>query len=804
MIENQEAVVLQSNQGEMNKCLIEANPIIYKILSDGLYENKIAAIIRELSCNACDAMTENGTLETKNFKVHLPTILEPYFSIRDFGPGLDEEGIARVFTFGMSTRRESNDFNGAFGIGAKSPYAYTKSGFTINSFIDGKCWVYTSLLVDGGPAYIFNEVCDEPDEENGLEIILQVENKDIDRFQEEALYIYYWFDKRPDINITLNYDSYIKLKSEGNSYVKTDYDYYRIKGNNGILIGQVLYNIPRSVLNSFSYQERDLLSKIILKFKIGDLTIMPSRESVDDTDTNREKILSKLNDFLNEVESVVSKNLEKVDNPDSYEGYLEIKNIIKLNEDFLNYQSLEKIYKNYPIYKNLNEILRSPNKISCISSGSYKRISNTRGFSGSMLRFNEKSIIYNRQVSNKILLIDSDIKKYDKYNIIKINLSKFEKNKSNRYDYDDIKKKIIAILRDSFKLDQNHIEKFIFTSDIYNKYLDKFQPTKKAKNVKHSTKKICECESYDLDSLSSFSNLTLNFKDLKESYLYIRIDAKYSNKLITSDGKLLPNARNKVEYISKMLNDINRLQPDLNLIPSSKKLLLIYKTKISDIYLKNEKLIDATKILKEHSKKIIKRDFSELNNFLKSFYDSDKLKYLKNDIEYKSTFLKYLIEKSNIIEEIKNKENETDLYYGSLDESFPVTMIKRPFNIDWIKDYKEIYGKDFLDKLFHKYYSYDMMNMDDDIHRDEIYYLNYTKIKNESEKKYEDLYKLKYKEMLKKILSREEELNIKETELKIIEAGLKMKEKDINDKIYKHMIEFKPKEKNEISIGKEE
>ena len=64
----------------------------FDILSSGLYTDPITAIIRELSCNAYDAHVAAGKPDIP-FEIHIPTRLEPYFSVKDDGIGLSDEDI---------------------------------------------------------------------------------------------------------------------------------------------------------------------------------------------------------------------------------------------------------------------------------------------------------------------------------------------------------------------------------------------------------------------------------------------------------------------------------------------------------------------------------------------------------------------------------------------------------------------------------------------------------------------------------------------------------------------------------------
>ena len=71
---------------------IAMTPAMFSILSDKMYTNKIEAVVREVSCNASDAMKAAGK-EDVPIQVQLPTIFEPWFSVKDTGLGLSDEEI---------------------------------------------------------------------------------------------------------------------------------------------------------------------------------------------------------------------------------------------------------------------------------------------------------------------------------------------------------------------------------------------------------------------------------------------------------------------------------------------------------------------------------------------------------------------------------------------------------------------------------------------------------------------------------------------------------------------------------------
>lgn len=124
-LETTNEAVQTSGGSNSNSFSIAMNGKAFKVLSDTLYKNKIGSIVRELSCNAYDAHIVVGKKDIP-FSIHLPDAFEPWFSVQDSGPGLSPEDIKTVFTvYFESTKDQSNDSIGAFGLGAKTPFSYT-------------------------------------------------------------------------------------------------------------------------------------------------------------------------------------------------------------------------------------------------------------------------------------------------------------------------------------------------------------------------------------------------------------------------------------------------------------------------------------------------------------------------------------------------------------------------------------------------------------------------------------------------------------------------------------------------------
>ena len=114
---------------------------LFSVLSE-LYSRPVDSCIREICTNCNDAHIMSKK-EEKPFIIVLPNPDKKLFnlSIRDFGPGLNEVTISKIFTYGGSSKRDDIDSTGCLGLGAKSPYAITDT-FYVKSFCDGKLTHY--------------------------------------------------------------------------------------------------------------------------------------------------------------------------------------------------------------------------------------------------------------------------------------------------------------------------------------------------------------------------------------------------------------------------------------------------------------------------------------------------------------------------------------------------------------------------------------------------------------------------------------------------------------------------------------
>lgn len=225
---------------------IEMNASMFSMLTRNVYNDVILAPIREWSTNALDSCIAAGI--DPHFDVHLPTISEPTFAVRDYGTGLPESDILGLFSvLGASTKRNSNAYNGTFGIGRMSGLAYSSS-FTVESFHNGQYFSYLITVKDGIPGHIKLSESSTP-EPNGLRLSLAVDARDISKFVEKATFLYRFFDTRPTCNIELSYREPVLTNSNWALYPDLGYNTYVVMANvpyrlNGTPIKGCVVTIP--------------------------------------------------------------------------------------------------------------------------------------------------------------------------------------------------------------------------------------------------------------------------------------------------------------------------------------------------------------------------------------------------------------------------------------------------------------------------------------------------------------------------------------------------------------------------------
>ena len=260
---------------------------LFQILRNNLYSDKPLAVIREYFANATDAHVAAGT-PNRPVAVTMPTDMEPTLVIRDFGFGLDQEGIFNVFaSYGASTKRDSNDAIGGFGIGSKSAFCYVQS-FTIISYFNGTMSMYHAYIDETNIGKV--DLVGKPtptEEENGIEIRIEVKTEDISTFVSTARKLFRHVEVKPIIRGNHELAKYLDEYQDGEVFLSgTDWtithsQYGRREAF--CIMGGLRYPLQIDKLSEECYLWFNSLNskEFFIKCPIGSIKVSSSREALD-------------------------------------------------------------------------------------------------------------------------------------------------------------------------------------------------------------------------------------------------------------------------------------------------------------------------------------------------------------------------------------------------------------------------------------------------------------------------------------------------------------------------------------------
>ncbi len=299
--------VMSGGLQETGAFTIKAGPKAFDILSSNLYQNKILAVIREISCNAADAHKMVGR-PLSEIVVQMPNIADPVFSVRDFGPSMSHSQIMRLYTsYFDSTKDGDNDAIGGFGLGSKSPFSVTDQ-FTVRAWQDGNLRTYAMYKVDGVPtvSLISSEPSSEP---TGIEVSMTVDTTSLSVWAKEANNYFRWWPTLPTIKrlssvpapifSSRNYASVsATMRPDGlpNWVVLNTVDY----AHSGpvVFMGLVPYSLNLTALSKLDADAVDLFQglPLVLVYDVGAVEISPSRETLSYTQATSQRLLATLKD----------------------------------------------------------------------------------------------------------------------------------------------------------------------------------------------------------------------------------------------------------------------------------------------------------------------------------------------------------------------------------------------------------------------------------------------------------------------------------------------------------------------------
>ena len=316
---------IQENRVGIDKSNLD---FITTLLTSNLYSKPLESFFRETVANAYDSHIEAGTEEPILLLIEDTKAYKTYrISIRDYGTGVSPERFEKIYrNIGSSTKRESNDYIGMFGIGRFSCLSCADVAH-ITSYYKGVKYSYI-MYKNGGGINIDKISTSNGDYKDGLEVSIEKYINDLD-FR-DAINGLCLFDK---VYITYKGENYY-LKSVINNFNERKVVHYKNfvccstlrASTNYFKVGNVLY--PGEI--------KDLDTQgLVVELPIGSVDITPNREALQYTDFTNTTIKNQVALVKQELQDLV--NAEVAGNltlEQFYKGFIsESTFVVKLNDD---------------------------------------------------------------------------------------------------------------------------------------------------------------------------------------------------------------------------------------------------------------------------------------------------------------------------------------------------------------------------------------------------------------------------------------------------------------------------------------
>jgi hypothetical protein len=382
------------------------------------YKNNIGSLIRETVSNGFDSHSEVGS--TAPVTVKFDTTETGYsYTVKDVGVGISPERVKIIKTYLKSTKNTTNDQIGGIGIGFKSPLSY-RDYFTIKTVYNGTYYHYIMRKGEIKPSIDLIEKKPLEDVSNYSEVIVDIKNQqDLEKFIKECYNQLYYFN-----NVVIDYDNIIDHfqdyswggfnKNKVKEYLNQDYKviegkhfYCRLDEASSkpnylhISNGNVKYPID---WDNIGLQSNNYTINLGLKFDIGELSVIFTREDIRYTESNIKKVKEKIELVKEELTELINKETKQIS---SFESFINIclqedywLNTINQNipKSLINFDKLElPKYKDIK-FKDISELhlftksIRNYVSLFNLNINSFKKRTN----SGSYIKTND---IYSRDIS---------------------------------------------------------------------------------------------------------------------------------------------------------------------------------------------------------------------------------------------------------------------------------------------------------------------------------------------------------------------------------------------------------------------
>jgi hypothetical protein len=308
MIFKQQTEAIIEQNGEFQESIkmsldMDSAQVLMQILSKNLYSEPIGSTIRETVSNALDSHRKANVTEPVIVTCKPNKDGNYEFSVEDFGIGLDDNDVRNIISkYGKSTKRESDAELGMYGLGFKSPLAYSSSFYFVCRK-DGMERKY--MMYEGEDVNTLDLLFEGPtSERNGVKVIVPIKYYNVDEFKRKikeqlAYFENVFFDvdgvsndftiiRHEDFqHSTLSEDAYVHICLD-DVYYPLDYNKLEIKQRINIPIAlrfslsDGLYPTPNREALRYNREVKDLILNKLKK--VANYFVNKYNEGVTDTD----------------------------------------------------------------------------------------------------------------------------------------------------------------------------------------------------------------------------------------------------------------------------------------------------------------------------------------------------------------------------------------------------------------------------------------------------------------------------------------------------------------------------------------
>lgn len=699
-LEMPEVTVTKSEQFEEENFSIGNLALIMDILRNKMYSNPIRAICQEIMSNGRDAHREVGKNDVA-IQVKLPNHFDSTFHVRDYGPGITPSRMSEVFIrYGESTKRDDNTQTGGFGLGAKTPFAYTDT-FCIVSItpeqiyqdkegsMHENCMVRRQYVAHidetriGKLSLVSSSVSNDA---QGTQIIIDVRRNDFTYFENWVRKTAMYWDVKPKVVGSDHFEwKEINHVLSGNNWFlenpsSSSYEYNNMKA----IVDGITYDISASDVN-IDYGDKNynkistlISSPVRITFDVGDLQLTANRENIENSgkNNNASAIMNRINTIFNDIKNVSQKDIDSCSN--LWEALIKWKS---LKSSSLGKYVDELNYKGKKFTEETTSFALPKNKIEyflCVrkNNGIEPKIKK-----GGYLFFTDTSRVY---------IDDTDSKKPSRGKIATL----FNDNP----DITDIQV-VKYLTTDKKELDE--IEEKFFIQELSSGTLSPIEKTKFVYGKRNSTKRRV-VKGRILDTYATWCEEDIDLENGCDVYVAMH----YGKPVHTDDVK---NEYNSVQ-LSKIVSTYG-----LKIYGISS----MFKNKIGKNWIPLDKWIEEKVEELKQDNKILTYGNEASDNCdsifntrypsLSKFYNELNSDFVKKIKKTDSIVLKY-IERSKIIEKIYKEVKEIDGMARIINKNFKITGISKKSEIaDLSEKFKNTYP--FLASISSFYYYADVLKL---------------------------------------------------------------------------------------------